>query len=71
MNYVFANDTDRDIHTVVAFPMPEVTGGPEQNIAVYDPNSDEPVEGPQFVATPVFDGATEEEISDAIEAATR
>lgn len=40
VNYVFANDTDRDIHTVVAFPMPEVTGGPEQNIAVYDPNSD-------------------------------
>ena len=36
-----------------------------------DPNSDEPVEGPQFVATPVFDGATEEEISDAIEAANR
>ena len=34
-----------------------------------DPNSDEPVEGPQFVATPVFDGATEEEISDAIDAA--
>ena len=36
-----------------------------------DPNSDKPVEGPQFVATPVFDGATEEEISDAIEAANR
>ena len=36
-----------------------------------DPNSDEPVEGPQFVATPVFDGATEEEISDAIDAANR
>ena len=36
-----------------------------------DPNSDEPVEGPQFVATPVFDGATEEEISDAIGAANR
>ena len=36
-----------------------------------DPSSDEPVEGPQFVATPVFDGATEEEISDAIDAANR
>ena len=36
-----------------------------------DPNSTEPVEGPQYVATPVFDGATEEEISDAIEAANR
>ena len=31
-----------------------------------DPNSDEPVEGPFFVSTPIFDGATEEEISDAI-----
>ena len=36
-----------------------------------DENSTEPVEGPQFVATPVFDGASEEEISDAIEAANR
>ena len=34
-------------------------------------NSDEVVEGPQYVATPVFDGATEEEISDAIEKANR
>ena len=33
--------------------------------------SSEPVEGPQFVATPVFDGATEDEISDAIDAANR
>ncbi len=36
-----------------------------------DENSTEPVAGPQFVATPVFDGATEDEISDAIEAANR
>ncbi len=36
-----------------------------------DSKSTEPVEGPQFVATPVFDGASEEEISDAIEAANR
>ena len=36
-----------------------------------DPDSTEVVEGPQYVATPVFDGATEEEISDAIEAANR
>ncbi len=33
--------------------------------------STEPVAGPQFVATPVFDGATEDEISDAIDAANR
>lgn len=34
-------------------------------------NSDEVVEGPIFVSTPVFDGATEEEISDAIIKANR
>ena len=33
--------------------------------------TDEVVEGPMFVATPVFDGATEKEISDAIEHANR
>ena len=31
-------------------------------------STDTPVAGPQYVATPVFDGATEEEISNAIEA---
>lgn len=36
-----------------------------------DENQKEPVQGPNFVSTPVFDGATEEEISDAIEAANR
>ena len=36
-----------------------------------DPESTEPVEGPMFVATPVFDGATEQEISRCIEAANR
>ena len=36
-----------------------------------DPESTEPVEGPFNVATPVFDGATEKEISDCIEAANR
>ncbi len=36
-----------------------------------DENQKEPVEGPQFVATPVFDGATEEEISQAILAANK
>ena len=34
-------------------------------------DTDEVVEGPIHVATPVFDGATEEEISDAIEKANR
>ena len=36
-----------------------------------DENSTEPVEGPMFVSTPVFDGATEEEISDVIMKANR
>jgi len=34
-------------------------------------NQKDPVEGPIHVATPVFDGATEEEISNVIEAANR
>ena len=33
--------------------------------------TNEVVEGPMHVATPVFDGATEKEISDAIEKANR
>ena len=36
-----------------------------------DESNTEPVDGPFFIATPIFDGATEEEISDAIEAANR
>ena len=36
-----------------------------------DPTSTEPVEGPFYISTPVFDGANEREISDKIEAANR
>ena len=36
-----------------------------------DPKQKEPVDGPILVATPVFDGAREEEISDVLEAAAR
>ena len=36
-----------------------------------DENSTEPVEGPMLVSTPVFDGATEEEIADVIMKANR
>ncbi len=36
-----------------------------------DEDTDEPVEGPKFVATPVFDGATEEEISEVIQKANK
>jgi DNA-directed RNA polymerase subunit beta len=36
-----------------------------------DKKATEPVEGPIHIATPVFDGASEDEISDRLEAATR
>ena len=36
-----------------------------------DPDSTEPVEGPMYVSTPVFDGATEQEIADVIQKANR
>ena len=36
-----------------------------------DPNATTAVEGPMHVSTPIFDGATETEISDAIEATNR
>lgn len=40
VDYVFSNDTDKDVHSVIAFPMPDLTGGPEQNIALSDTESD-------------------------------
>lgn len=40
VDYVFSNETDKDVHSVIAFPMPDVTGGPEQNIALSDTESD-------------------------------
>ena len=36
-----------------------------------DPDATEPVEGPTYVATPVFDGATEDEIQDVITKANK
>ena len=36
-----------------------------------DPDSTEPVQGPIYVSTPVFDGATEKEITDVIQKANR
>lgn len=40
VDYVFANTTDADIETVVAFPMPDLEGGIEANVAVPDGLSD-------------------------------
>ena len=40
VDYVFSNETDKDIETVVAFPMPDVSGGPDQNIALDDMDGD-------------------------------
>lgn len=36
-----------------------------------DPDATEPVEGPTYVSTPVFDGATEDEIADVIQKANQ
>ena len=36
-----------------------------------DEDTDEPVQGPKYVATPVFDGATEQEISSVIQKANK
>lgn len=40
VDYVFHNRTDADIDTIVAFPMPDLEGGIERNIAVPDDVSD-------------------------------
>jgi len=40
VDYVFENKTDKDIETLVAFPMPDLDGGIEANVAVPDGLSD-------------------------------
>lgn len=36
VDYVFNNTSDKDVVTYVAFPMPDIAGGPGQNIAIED-----------------------------------
>ena len=40
VNYVFRNSSDKDVTTIVAFPMPDINGGPDQNVAISDFESD-------------------------------
>ncbi|MET3789973.1 DUF4424 domain-containing protein [Aquamicrobium terrae] len=40
VDYVFANRSDEDISTIVAFPMPDISGGPDMMVAVPDNASD-------------------------------
>ncbi len=40
VSYRFRNVTNADYETVVAFPMPDITGGPDSPIAIPDPASD-------------------------------
>lgn len=38
--YVFRNGSDADVTTIVAFPMPEIAGGPDINVSIPDDTSD-------------------------------
>lgn len=40
VDYVFQNRSDRDVETIVAFPMPAIAGNPDSDIAVPDQESD-------------------------------
>jgi hypothetical protein len=40
VDYVFHNNSDHDISTVIAFPLPDITGSPDMNIAIPDWESD-------------------------------
>ena len=40
VDYIFRNDTDKDVESVIAFPMPDITGGAQSDIAYGDPEAD-------------------------------
>ena len=40
VDYVFRNTSDKPVETYVAFPMPDIRGGPEQNVDAGDVESD-------------------------------
>lgn len=40
VDYVFLNSSDKPVETYVAFPMPDIEGGPETMTAAGDPSSD-------------------------------
>lgn len=40
VDYVFRNRTDADVDSLVAFPMPDITGDPNANVAIPEPAAD-------------------------------
>ncbi len=40
VDYIFRNTTDKPVSGIVAFPMPDITGSPESNIAMSDMQAD-------------------------------
>jgi hypothetical protein len=40
VDYIFRNNSDKDVETLVAFPMPDITGGPYTMLAIPDETSD-------------------------------
>jgi hypothetical protein len=40
VDYIFRNNSDKDVESVIAFPMPDVVGGSQSDIALGDPESD-------------------------------
>src|SRR6218665_2276724 len=40
VDYVFRNAGEKDVESVIAFPMPDITGGSQSEIAYGDPESD-------------------------------
>jgi hypothetical protein len=40
VDYVFRNNTDKDVDTIVAFPMPDIEGDPYEMLAIPDDQSD-------------------------------
>ncbi|KAB1085499.1 DUF4424 domain-containing protein [Neorhizobium galegae] len=40
VDYVFKNASDKDVESVIAFPMPDITGSMDSNIALDDTDSD-------------------------------
>ena len=40
VDYTFRNKTDKDVEAVIAFPMPDIDGDPESNVAIPDFESD-------------------------------
>lgn len=40
VDYVFRNESDKDVTSIIAFPMPDITGSPDSNVAIPDFEAD-------------------------------